>query len=112
MARRKTPEARAAEAIGDKLDVLARVILAESEAQIADQFIQAGRAYEANPTALHLRAMNMLYEGLKERGALIVVPSTAVESMGLGTIAGLSALSGVGAPQAAQATGDARGQAG
>jgi regulator of protease activity HflC (stomatin/prohibitin superfamily) len=72
----------------------ARVILSESEAQIAHQFIQAGEAYANNPTALHLRAMNMLYEGLKERGALIVVPSTAVESMGLGTIAGLSALSG------------------
>lgn len=70
----------------------ARVILSESEAQIAEQFIQAGKAYETNPTAMHLRAMNMLYEGLKERGALIVVPSTAVETMGLGTIAGLSAL--------------------
>lgn len=76
----------------------ARVILSESEAQIAGQFIQAGLAYESNPTALHLRAMNMLYEGLKERGALIVVPSTAVESMGLGTITGLSALSGSASP--------------
>ena len=79
----------------------ARIILSESEAQIADQFIQAGRAYESNPTALHLRAMNMLYEGLKERGALIVVPSTAVESMGLGTIAGLAAMRGVSVPQTA-----------
>lgn len=77
----------------------ARVILSESESQIAAQFIKAGEAYAANPTALHLRAMNMLYEGLKERGALIVVPSTAVESMGLGTITGLSALSQSGAPE-------------
>ena len=77
----------------------ARIILSESEAQIAGQFIQAGKAYESNPTALHLRAMNMLYEGLKERGALIVVPSTAVESMGLGTIAGLAAMRGVSVPQ-------------
>lgn len=76
----------------------ARVILSESEAQIADQFIKAGKAYETNPTALHLRAMNMLYEGLKERGALMVVPSTAVESMGLGTITGLSAMSKAGLP--------------
>ncbi len=72
----------------------ARVILSESETQIAGQFIEAGKAYADNPTALHLRAMNMLYEGLKERGALVVVPSTAVESMGLGTIAGLSSLAG------------------
>jgi regulator of protease activity HflC (stomatin/prohibitin superfamily) len=70
----------------------ARVILGEAEAQIAERFVEAGRAYQDNPTALHLRAMNMLYEGLKEKGALVVVPSTAVESMGLGTIAGLTAL--------------------
>jgi len=76
----------------------ARVILAESESQIAGQFVEAGLLYASNPTALHLRAMNMLYEGLKERGALIVVPSTAVESMGLGTITGLSAMAGVGVP--------------
>jgi len=71
----------------------ARVILGEAETQIAQKFVEAAKAYENNPTALHLRAMNMLYEGLKEKGALIVVPSTAVESMGLGTITGLSALS-------------------
>lgn len=70
----------------------ARVILGDAEAQIAQRFVEAGAAYKDHPTALHLRAMNMLYEGLKEKGALIVVPSTAVESMGLGTIAGLSAL--------------------
>jgi len=70
----------------------ARVILGEAEAQIAARFIEAGKAYEGNPVALHLRAMNMLYEGLKEKGALVVVPSTAVETMGLGTITGLSSL--------------------
>jgi len=70
----------------------ARVILGEAEKQIAESFLTAGKAYEGNPIGLHLRAMNMLYEGLKEKGSLLVVPSTAVESMGLGTIAGLAAL--------------------
>jgi regulator of protease activity HflC (stomatin/prohibitin superfamily) len=70
----------------------ARVILGDAERQIADKFLEASKLYRNNPVALHLRAMNMLYEGLKEKGALIVVPSTAVESMGLGTITGLSAL--------------------
>lgn len=70
----------------------ARVILGDAERQIAENFVRAGDSYVDKPIALHLRAMNMLYEGLKEKGALIVVPSTAVESMGLGTIAGLSAL--------------------
>ncbi len=70
----------------------ARVILGDAERQIADKFLEASKLYNENPVALHLRAMNMLYEGLKEKGALIVVPSTAVESMGLGTITGLSAL--------------------
>lgn len=76
----------------------ARVILGEAEAQIAERFVEAGRKYEANPTALHLRAMNMLYEGLKENGALVVVPSTAVETMGLGGISGLAAMAGVQPP--------------
>lgn len=70
----------------------ARVILGAAESQIAASFVEAGKAYADNPTALHLRAMNMLYESLKEKGAMIVVPSTAVESMGLGTITGLAAL--------------------
>jgi|YNPNPStandDraft_1061719.scaffolds.fasta_scaffold04093_10 regulator of protease activity HflC (stomatin/prohibitin superfamily) len=70
----------------------ARLILGEAETQIAQSFVQAGAAYANNPIALHLRAMNMLYEGLKEKGALVVVPSTAVESMGLGTITGLAAI--------------------
>lgn len=70
----------------------ARVILGEAEAQIAGRFVEAGKAYLDNPVALHLRAMNMLYEGLKEKGALVVVPSSAVETMGLGTITGLTSL--------------------
>ncbi len=72
----------------------ARVILGSAEKEIAQTFVDAAKAYEGNPTALHLRAMNMLYEGLKEKGAMIVVPSTAVESMGLGTITGLTGLAG------------------
>ena len=72
----------------------ARVILSSAEKEISQTFVDAAKAYEGNPVALHLRAMNMLYEGLKEKGAMIVVPSTAVESMGLGTITGLTGLAG------------------
>jgi regulator of protease activity HflC (stomatin/prohibitin superfamily) len=70
----------------------ARIILGEAEVEIAELFQQASRAYQQNPTALHLRAMNILYEGLKEKGALMLVPSTAVESMGLGGLLGAAAL--------------------
>lgn len=70
----------------------ARVILGESEKQIAEKFAEAAKWYVNNPTALHLRAMNMLYEGLKEKGALMIIPSTALETMGLGAITGLTAL--------------------
>ncbi|TEU16169.1 MAG: slipin family protein [Anaerolineales bacterium] len=70
----------------------ARIILGESEKQIAESFRQASLAYVDNPTALHLRAMNMLFEGLQERGALIIVPSSAVDTMNLGGLAGLTAL--------------------
>jgi regulator of protease activity HflC (stomatin/prohibitin superfamily) len=70
----------------------ARVILGESEEQIAASFRKASRAYADNPTALHLRAMNMLFEGLKQKGALVVVPSTAVDTMNLGGLSGLTAL--------------------
>jgi len=70
----------------------ARIILGDSETQIAQKFEEAARSYVNNPTALHLRAMNMLYEGLKEKGALIIVPSTAVETMGLGAIMGMTSL--------------------
>jgi regulator of protease activity HflC (stomatin/prohibitin superfamily) len=70
----------------------ARVILAQAEVEIALQFDKAAESYRKNPTALHLRAMNMLYEGLKEKGALMIVPSTAVESMGMGSFLGAAAL--------------------
>ena len=70
----------------------ARVILGESEVQIAERFNEAAKVYADNPTALHLRAMNMLYEGLKERGALMIVPSSALDSMSLGNISGMAAL--------------------
>ncbi len=69
----------------------ARVILGEAEKEIAHLFQEASRMYQDNPTALHLRAMNMLYEGLKEKGALMLVPSTAVESMGMGGMLGAAA---------------------
>jgi regulator of protease activity HflC (stomatin/prohibitin superfamily) len=70
----------------------ARVILGESEEQIAHSFAKAAEAYRNNPTALHLRAMNMLFEGLKERGAMVIVPSSAVDTMNLGGIAGITAM--------------------
>lgn len=70
----------------------ARVILGESEMQIAESFSSASQAYLDNPTALHLRAMNMLFEGLKEKGAMVIVPSTAVDTMNLGGLSGLTAL--------------------
>ncbi|MBI5825258.1 MAG: slipin family protein [Chloroflexi bacterium] len=69
-----------------------RVILGESEQQIAASFAEASKAYVNNPTALHLRAMNMLFEGLKEKGALVIVPSSAVDSMNLGGLSGMVAL--------------------
>jgi regulator of protease activity HflC (stomatin/prohibitin superfamily) len=77
----------------------ARVILGESEMQIAASFAEAAKAYENNPTALHLRAMNMLFEGLKEKGAMIIVPSSAVETMNLGGLSGLVALANSIAPK-------------
>ncbi len=70
----------------------ARVILGESEKQIAESFREASLAYQENPTALHLRAMNMLFEGLKEKGALVIVPSSAVDTMNLGGLMATTAL--------------------
>lgn len=70
----------------------ARVILGESEKQIASSFADASQAYLNNPTALHLRAMNMLFEGLKEKGAMVIVPSSAVDTMNLGGISGITSL--------------------
>ena len=75
----------------------ARVILGDAERQIAEKFAEAGKSYEHNPIAFHLRAMNMLYEGLKENSTIVIVPSTAVESMQLGGLAGMTALTmGIG----------------
>jgi regulator of protease activity HflC (stomatin/prohibitin superfamily) len=70
----------------------ARIILGQAEMEIANSFMEAAKSYQSNPTALHLRAMNMLYEGLKEKGALMVIPSSAVDSMGLGGLLGAAAL--------------------
>ena len=70
----------------------ARIILGEAEREIAHSFQEAAKMYQNNPTALHLRAMNMLYEGLKEKGAMMIVPSSAVESMGMGGLLGTAAL--------------------
>jgi regulator of protease activity HflC (stomatin/prohibitin superfamily) len=69
-----------------------RIILGESEEQIAASFAEASKAYVDNPTALHLRAMNMLFEGLKQKGALVIVPSSAVDTMNLGGLSGLISL--------------------
>ena len=70
----------------------ARVILGDSERQVAEKFGDAAKTYADNPTAFHLRAMNMLYEGLKQNATIVIVPSTAVETMQLGGISGLTAL--------------------
>ena len=70
----------------------ARIILGQAEVEIAKLFKDASVSYINNPTALHLRAMNMLYEGLKEKGALMLVPSSAVESMGMGGLLGAAAM--------------------
>jgi len=70
----------------------ARVILGDSERQVAEKFGEAAKTYANDPIAFHLRAMNMLYEGLKTNSTIVIVPSTAVESMQLGGLAGLTAL--------------------
>jgi regulator of protease activity HflC (stomatin/prohibitin superfamily) len=83
----------------------ARVILGDSERQVAEKFGEAAKTYANNPVALHLRAMNMLYEGLKENSTIVIVPSTALETMQLGSIAGLTALTmGIGQEQATKET--------
>ncbi len=70
----------------------ARIILGTAETEIAERFVTAGDAYREKPLALHLRAMNMLYEAIKEKGSMVIVPSSAVETMGLGGLSGLTAL--------------------
>jgi regulator of protease activity HflC (stomatin/prohibitin superfamily) len=72
----------------------ARIILGTAETEIAARFVAAGAEYENRPVALHLRAMNMLYEAIKEKGSMVIVPSSAVETMGLGGLAGISTLAG------------------
>ena len=79
----------------------ARVILGDSERQVAEKFEEAAKTYINNPVALHLRAMNMLYEGLKENSTIVIVPSSAVDTMQLGSMAGLTALTmGIGQEKA------------
>ncbi len=68
-----------------------RIILGTAETEIAEKFASASEHYRDNPVALHLRAMNMVYEGLRQKGSMIIVPSTAVETMGLGALGGLTA---------------------
>ncbi|HTS01500.1 MAG TPA: slipin family protein [Thermoanaerobaculia bacterium] len=70
----------------------ARIILGTAETEIAERFVAAGDSYRDKPLALHLRAMNMLYEAIKEKGSMVIVPSSAVETMGLGGLSGLTAL--------------------
>jgi regulator of protease activity HflC (stomatin/prohibitin superfamily) len=82
----------------------ARVILGDSERQVAEKFGEAAKTYIHNPVALHLRAMNMLYEGLKQNATIVIVPSTAIDTMQLGSMAGLTALTmGIGQDRATQA---------
>ena len=79
----------------------ARIILGTAETEISARFVEAGDAYKDHPLALHLRAMNMLYEAIKEKGAMVIVPSSAVETMGLGGLSGMTALAQQGgAPKA------------
>ena len=72
----------------------ARIILGQAEQEISASFVQAAAAYAENPVALHLRAMNMLYEAVKEKGAMVIVPSSAVETMGLGGTLATASLGG------------------
>ncbi|MGC2446130.1 MAG: slipin family protein [Candidatus Sulfotelmatobacter sp.] len=72
----------------------ARIILGQAETEISNSFVQAASAYAENPVALHLRAMNMLYEAIKEKGSMVIVPSSAVETMGLGGSLATAALGG------------------
>jgi len=83
----------------------ARVILGDSERQVAEKFGEAAKTYANDPVALHLRAMNMLYEGLKANSTIVIVPSSAVETMQLGGLAGLTALTmGLGQEKAIKAS--------
>jgi len=79
-----------------------RIILGTAETEIAEKFAKASEAYKNNPVALHLRAMNMVFEGLKQKGSMIIVPSSAVETMALGALGGLTAF-GLQGPREASA---------
>ncbi|HWE52722.1 MAG TPA: slipin family protein [Bryobacteraceae bacterium] len=78
----------------------ARIILGTAETEISNKFAEASQVYANNPVALHLRAMNMLYEAIKEKGAMVIVPSSAVETMGLGGLLATSTLARPGTPAA------------
>jgi len=84
----------------------ARIILGTAETEIAEKFAQAAKQYESNPGAMHLRGMNMLFEGLKEKGSMIIVPSSALETMNLGAIGGMAALSQVKSDKDERESGD------
>lgn len=73
----------------------ARTILGQAETEIAEKFALAATTYQGNPVAMHLRAMNMLYEAIKERGSMVIVPSSAVETMGLGGMLATASMNGV-----------------
>jgi len=81
----------------------ARIILGQAETEIAAKFASAADTYKNNPVAMHLRAMNMLYEAIKERGSMVIVPSSAVETMGLGGMLGTASLGGAKPPMPAEA---------
>jgi regulator of protease activity HflC (stomatin/prohibitin superfamily) len=82
----------------------ARVILGAAEVEVADKFEEASRRYRENPTALNLRAMNMVYESMRQKGALMLVPSSALEGMNLGALMGTAALGAAQQPRGAAAS--------
>jgi len=83
-----------------------RIILSTAETEIAEKFAEASRHYRNNPAALHLRAMNMVFEGLKKKGSMVIVPSTAVETMGLGAMGGLTAFDRILGPDTGEPDGE------
>jgi hypothetical protein len=80
------------DSVSTYIDQRVRVILGTAETEIAEKFEQASKKYTNNPVALHLRGMNMLFEGLKEKGSMVIVPSSALDTMNLGAIGGLASL--------------------
>jgi regulator of protease activity HflC (stomatin/prohibitin superfamily) len=79
----------------------ARVILGDAEVQVSEKFAEASRVYESNPGALHLRGMNMLYEAMRDKGSMVIVPSSAIDSMGLGGTLATTAIAKLQSPPAA-----------